>query len=337
MKVYKFYLGLTAALLAIILSFTFAGCATSGVSQWHEQPLELPAEPGFHSTQKNAVYEQIELVSLVMRLAGHDVFSDENTPYQRSLMPAFGDYANHPVVEYTRNLTSSRGIGHDAPMWLAIHLQKINGQFQFYYGSNFWEDDKRWTPELAKKFLELLNNFYVDSDFSTFFEENIPYFETLSRLLYDELWDKINFDWFYQFGFSYDDIRIAIWPSGTGSGFGPTLLNRVNYAILPQTDDYSHFLSFAIHEFAHSFANPIAEAWHEENEEFRSLCESSVDMHLMPWYGKSIIIAGEYVTRAYTIQYLVENHNENLLPLLFKEINNGFRYIETVYAMVTDY
>jgi hypothetical protein len=272
-----------------------------------------------------------------MRLAGHNVFSDESTAYQQSLMPAFRDYAHHPIVVYTKELATTRGIGFDSPMWLAIHLEKIDGQFHFFAGSSFWEIDERWTPEIAERYLELLNDFYIDTDFSAFFEENVPYFEAHSQRLRDELWGKINLDWFYQFGLSHDDIRITIRPSGSHGGFGPTLLNSVSYAILPQNDDYGSFLSFAVHEFAHTFANLIAEVWYEENKAFRSLSKRSVDTRRMPWYGKSTTMAKEYVTRAYTILYLVENHNENPLPLLIKELYNGFRYIENVYVMITEH
>ena len=285
----------------------------------------------------NVVYEQIELVSLVMRLAGHYIFSDDFTEYQRSLEPAFREFTNHPMIEYTREITRTRGIGYDAPILLAIHLEKSDNQFQFIYGSRFWEIDNRWTPEIAKEFLLLLNDFYVDSGFGDFFEAHIPYFNEHSQRFYDELLGQINFGWFYQFGFNRDNMRITIRPSGTRGGFGPTLLDTVNYAVLPQTDCYGDFLSFAIHEFAHSFANPIAEEWYEENTEFRELSERSVDMRRMPWYGQSITMAREYVTRAYTILYLVENHGAPLLPLLLDEFHGGFPYIETVYAMITEH
>jgi hypothetical protein len=274
-----------------------------------------------------------------MRLAGQgNVFSQENTPYQRSLTYTFSEFDNHPVVEYT--ITQGIVYTVDAPMLFAVHLEKSRGAFQFVYGSNFWEDDNIWTAENAEKFLELLNDFYVASDFGGFFESNIPYFQELSQRLYNELASQMNFDWFYQFGFGQEDLRISIRPSGSFGGFGPTLLNTVSYAILPFRDYYGGFnsLSFAAHEFAHSFANPIAELWYEENEEFRLFSQISVNHRRMPvWYNQSITVAREYVTRAYTILYLVENHNHDPLPLLLLDYNLGFTNIEYVYAMITEH
>ena len=294
-------------------------------------------DPDTTSQATNAVYEQIELISLVFRLAGHGVFSDEFTDYQRSLLLNFSAFANHPVVECTNELTQTRGIGYDAPILLAIHLEKVDQQFHFMQGARIWESDDRWTPEIADDFLVLLNDFYIDSNFGAFFEEHMPYYEYLSRRLHGELLGQINFDWFYQFGFGPENIRITVRPSGSQGGFGPTLLDTVNYAVLPITDYFGDFHEFAVHEFAHSFANDIADAWYEESADFRQLSEASVDMRRMPWYGQSWIMAREYVTRAYTILYMVENHDKDLLNQLIGEYTQGFRNIETVYAMITEH
>lgn len=292
-----------------------------------------------------AVYEQVELISLIFRLADSDmhwVFSDEDTEYQRSLEPAFREFADHPIMEHTRELTRTRGIGFDAPMTFAIHLEKVDEQFQFVYGARIWEIDDRWTPEIVSEYLILLNDFYTVSNFNAFFVENTPYFEWHSQRLHDELMGKINFEWFYQFGFKPDTMRTIIRPSGTGGHFGPTFLDYINYAIIAQRtppSDYGDLLSITVHEFAHSFANPIAEAWYEENEEFRNLmrnAESTV-VRYHPFYGHSLTVAREYVTRAYEILYLIENHDNDLLSLLIEQYRIGFRNIETVYAMITEH
>jgi len=293
----------------------------------------------------NAVYEQVELISLVFRLAdsvAHWVFSDEDTDYQRSLEPAFRDFADHPIMERTRDLTRTRGIGFDAPIIFAIHLEKADGLFQFVYGARVWELDTRWTPEIANEYLMLLNDFYIVSSFNAFFEENTAYFEWHSQRLHDELMGKINFGWFYQFGFNPASMRTIIRPSGTRGHFGPTFLDTINYAVIGQRtypQNYGDLLPTTVHEFAHSFANPIAEAWYEEDENFRNLMESAASTvtRYNPFYTGTITAAKEYVTRAFTILYLVENHDKDLLRLLLDEYNIGFRNIEAVYAMITEH
>jgi hypothetical protein len=285
----------------------------------------------------NVVYEQIELISLAFRLADFPVFNSEHTEYQRSLLPAFREFAGHPIV--ARTVEISGAIGFDAPISFGVHLEKVDGWFQFVDGARIWEYDTRWTQEMATEYLMLLNDFYAATNFGAFFEENMPYFEWHSRRLYDELISKINFDWFDQFGFVQDTMRIIIRPSGTHGHFGPTFLDTINYAVMAQRAYYGDLLSTTAHEFAHSFANPIAEAWYEEDEEFRNLIRgaaSTVTRH-NPWYSQTLTVAREYVTRAYTVLYLFENHDQDLLGLLMAEFNQGFFNIETVYAMITEH
>ena len=318
--------------VAPVLATLLIALATSSLSK-----LQAYAYTHEASEVPNAVYEQVELVSLVFRLAGHFVFIEEDTEYQRSLTPAFREFGNHPVVERTMEIAEITGF--DGPISFAIHLEKANGYFQFINGTSFWEYDTRWTQELANEYLLLLNDFYIVSNFNAFFEENTPYFEWHSRRLHDELIDRINFDWFYQFGFDPESIRTIIRPSGTWGQFGPTFLDSISYAVITQREYYGDLLSTTVHELAHSFANPIAEAWYEEDEGFRSLIRdaASTVTHYQPWYVEPITVAREYVTRAYTILYLVENHNKDLLSLLLDEYNRGFRNIETMYAMITEH
>jgi len=295
----------------------------------NEAPSEIPLK----------VYEHVELVSLIMRLADFQEYSDEMTEYQQSLRPAFEEFADHPAVEFARYLRFSAGIGFDAPIIFAIHLEYTEGQFQLMQDSDIWELDDRWTPETAERFLELLNDFYIDSGFASFFEAHTPYFEEHSQRLADQLLSRINFDWFYQFGFGPEYLRVIVYPSGAGGGYGPTQLGRVSYAVLPGSADYGDLwmLEFAVHEFAHSFANDIAAAWYEENEEFRRMSYDSVDLVRMPFYSHSLIMAFEYATRAYTILYMVENHDVLLCHQLLGEITRGFPYIEAVFAMITEH
>ena len=333
-----------------LLSTVFCAALFSVSAYAAEPPETAAASPGYShyssmnqltesniSERLNKVYESVELMTLLFRLAGgHWVFSNEFTEYQQSLMPAFEEFANHPAVEFARYITASRGIGFDAVMWFALYMEETDDGFALKDGAQFWYMDGRWTPEIANEFIPLINDFYAVSGFGEFFESHISYFEEHTRRMMDELWSVINFDWFYQFGFGPDQLRITLYPSGSQGGFGPDMQGN-SYAVLPVTANYGDWLSFAIHEFAHSFANPIAEAWYEENEEFRRFSNESVDLVRMPFYGSGITMAREYVTRAYTILYMVENHGADLLLQLTAEIASGFYNIETVYSMITDH
>lgn len=320
------------------LSTTEASATEPSTTQIEKEYTPVVSELINYEASNNAtiskVYAQMELILLIFRLSGAAEFGDERTPYQRSLAPTFEAFVDHPAVAYARHLRETRGVGFDAPTWLALYLEPCGEGFRLKEDAAFWYIATRWTPENVAEFIPLINDFYIQSGFRDFFESHAAYFDEISQRVERELLSQINFDWFYQFGFGPDELRVTIYPSGSRSGFGPTA-RGVAYAVLPVATYFGHFLDFAIHEFAHSWANPIAEVWYEENEEFRRMSDDSVDLVRMPFYPTGLVMAYEYVTRAYTILYLVENHNFNLVRLLLNEIANGFPYIEHVYAMIT--
>jgi hypothetical protein len=126
--------------------------------------------------------------------------------------------------------------------------------------------------------------------------------------------------------------------SGYGSWiYGENPQDTVVYAALHGAEDYSRMLGLVIHEFAHAIGNPLAETWYAENAEFRRWSDDSVDLTRWPQYANGRIMANEYLTRAYTILYMIENTETNLFQLFQSEKASGFPYIQEVYAMITDH
>ena len=286
----------------------------------------------------NYVYQQVELVSLVMRLADYQEYNEEITEYQQSLRTTFNQFSNHHAVEYARELRHTHEIGYDAPMHFAFHLQWVENQFQFIDGVDLPQYDDRWTQESAERLLELLNAFYIESNFVSFFQTNVPFYNELSKRLEEELLSRINYDWFLQYGFTKEQMRIAIHPAVSHNFYGTLLPNSTVFAAIPATSrHFTLYYAPTIHEWAHGFANPIAEKWYEENEEFRLLCDSSVDFENLPYYAIGETMAREYVTRAYETLYFAEVLGLEVMPMLLVEIEEGFPYIEKVYSMITEY
>lgn len=337
----RFAVFFSLALIIILLVFA-TGCTTKHNPKTYQNVHE-PMDAEMSQSCLNKVYESVELVTLIMHLAGAQEFTvgGMRTDYQRNLMETFGEFANHPAVEYIREFRASGGnFGFDAPARFALYLEMTGEGFRFREGADFEAGDwiGRLAREQAERFLYLVNDFYIESNFAEFFEAHIPYYKEHTRRLMDELFGQINFDWFSPFGLDPDALRITIYPSGGMGAFGFTILGYA-YAVIPGGEDYSRLLETVIHEFVHSFADPIADAWYadEENSEFRRLSGHSVNPIGMPFYGTGALMAREYVTRAYTILYMVENHNAHLAFSLMSEISNGFPYIETVFAMITEH
>ena len=204
------------------------------------------------------VDERFELISLVFRLAGKEEFGDKITSYQNQLVSAFGEYEEHPVVVYTKQ---NLNFGYDAVFRMAIHLEKQENYFSLINNTDFLFDDMglatRWTKENSAEFIKLLNDFYVYSNFSEFFRSNTKYFLEMSERFTNDIYNQINFNWFRQHGINPKNMKVILSPSSSRNGFGGRIYGAapeetIVYAALPELNIFSYFMSFIIHEFAHT-------------------------------------------------------------------------------------
>ena len=331
--VFKITIAIAIA-IGMVTSIALLGCATTKTIN----PPELINE----QATKNFIDERNELVSLIFRLAGRGGHLDLITDYQKELYAHFLKYKDHPAVLYTvENLI----FGFDAICGLAVHLSKVNGRFElienleFIYGPTGWD---RWTPENTAEFIPLLNSFYIDTKFADFLKANHDYFQTLNEEFYDQIYGNFNFEWFSNHGVNPDNMRIILSPSSSTNGYGGWILggtpqDNIIYACLPLPDDGEHDLGIIIHEFAHAIGNPLARIWYEENIEFRRWSDETIDLEKMPHYPHGLTIAGEYLTRAYTILYIDENFDMGTSWLFDLEISQGFKYIREVFELVKIY
>jgi hypothetical protein len=103
-----------------------------------------------------------------------------------------------------------------------------------------------------------------------------------------------------------------------------------------------------VHEYCHSFANPIARKWYNENPEFKKWCDDSVDTEKFPAYGSGLNMAYEYVTNAYSFLYYCQSNDTEIViegknKFTWREIvpvtmtmysRQGYPYISEIYLMV---
>jgi len=294
-------------------------------------------------TIRNFVDERLELVSLVFRLANRPGHSDVDTVFQRTLAEVFYDFRTHPVVLY---LERYQTIAFDAALRMAAHLNKIDGVFELAANIDSLVSDPiglvRWTRDNAPIFVELLNDFYIYTGFEEFFQNNMDYFLQRSLRFYDELYSQINFEWFAEHGLNLGSLRPVLHAGGSRSGFGARVYNsesvgRIAYAAIPARSGHRGSHSFIIHEFSHSLGNPLAEIWYTENENFRQWAGDSVDHINMPQYALSMIMAYEYVTRAFELLYMMENTESNWRMYLINFRFTGFPYMEYVLDILIDH
>jgi len=142
-------------------------------------PLIITATPDVTQDgdrKLNMVDERFELCAVIFRLAGASGYTDLELDYQKEVAETFAPFAGHRAVKYAKKIK----ICYDQVFRFAVHIEKKDGQFVFL------EDikslmGKGWTPRTARKFLELLNAFYIDTNYAAFYESHLGLFEQASR------------------------------------------------------------------------------------------------------------------------------------------------------------
>lgn len=277
------------------------------------------------SENTNMIDERFELLSLVFRLAGHEEYSDADTQYQQKLASEFDEYKEHTAIEYASKLP----LGYDAVFNFSVHILKDGEGFIFIQNIDSLVEDGRWTRQSAADFLPLLNDFYVETDFASFYQSHINFYETETQRFIDQTYSMIDFEWFRTY-VDPANLRCIYSPSSSRNNYGATVNDTIVYCAVSGNG------GAIVHEFCHSFANPIAHKWYDENAEFKKWCDDTINPIKLPNYPYGKTIAGEYVTRAYSTLYYTD-HDYAPLPLFLSEKGNGFPYIEDVYAMISPY
>ena len=90
-------------------------------------PSSLAAEKQSRTLIEVRVDPRVELFSIIFRLAGNKEYSQGRVEsYVKDVEKHFGPFRNHPAVGMARKLRTTRGVGYDAPMSLAVHLDAEN-------------------------------------------------------------------------------------------------------------------------------------------------------------------------------------------------------------------
>jgi len=264
------------------------------------------------------VDERFEIVSLVFRFAGKEGYRDFQTAYQKSLIDHFESFNNHLAVSMAKTLP----LAYDAVFRFSQHL---HDDFTIFDYESLC-DDGRWTKQRADSFSNVLKDFYYDTNFKSFFINNSALYGEASSNFEKSIWDNIDFDWFSKHvDLSKLQARYSL--SSSMHNYATTLSDGTVIALCQGEG------GAIIHEFCHSFGNPLAYQWYQERSDFKAICDDRSDPNQQPQYNTGLAMAGEYVTRSYTLLY---QYDHGRRAGLFDDDKRfaGFPYIVEVFKMI---
>lgn len=317
-----------------------------------ENPLVFSGRKNFPNV---IVDGRVELLGLIFRLAGNPEYNQCKIPsYKKDVETHFGRYKNHPAVKLARQLRKKRGISYDAVMSLAIH---IKGPYTLLERVPFEpfpkELDKRWTTVEAREFLDNVRHFVKQTKFKEFFYKHKKLYETAVSRMKKVLHKHGHFNWFdHFFGLNPGaNFTVILGMLNGGASYGvkikPTGSGEKLYSVLgvwlkdekgsPMFD--RRVLPTVIHEFCHSYINPLVTQYESRLEKagktiFPYVAEDMKKMAYNNWKA----MMSESLVRACVVRYLAVNNG----PMAEKEqilieIRNKFIWIEELSNLLKFY
>ncbi len=300
------------------------------------------------------VYENVELMSIVARLADIDEYKDTlfNPSYAKAINTHFAPYKDHPAVEYLRQVRGRTWVGYNAIPAMGVWLTagpKIKPVVPFSASI----PEYRWPREEAEKFVTLLRKFYKDADCATFFASQAERYKTAEEA-FVPVFEEIDVDWFDRYygtetngalypliglGFGRNNYGSTIdFPNGYAAIFAH--MGSASYDTLGKpTFHKASFLSTVIHEFNHAFVNPLNES---REDLFKSASDSILSVQkdqISSTYHTWSTVVNEALVRAGEIRYMMAHGNseEEIKGMMRYEIACGFIWMPQLVALLDEY
>ncbi len=288
--------------------------------------------------------ERVELMSIICHLAGFQEYNmGMGGDYIAEIDRYFAEVKNHPAVEMMDSLRRYNGVSFDSPMTFAINLTKAGDGFILV--NDTVAPESRWNGVDLKKAVATISDFYVKSNFSNFFDFHKPFYEKICSLFDSNVISKFNQNWYEQFyGMPpTDKFKVVIGFTNGGGNYGPSCQLQgqprnvyaiIGYALDNNGEPYyisdpEMYLGTLVHEFNHSFVNPLA-----DNPVFTSEIGSAGNA--MMQYCRKVMrknaystwktLVNESIVRASVIMYLLDNGatEEDVRSSVIEEMSTGF-------------
>jgi len=287
--------------------------------------------------------KRVELLSIVFRLAGNEEYNATYFKlYNDKVENHFNAFKEHELVKFAKELKEKKGISYDAVMSMAVILDdNLNPLIDFSTTV-----PERWSKDETIKFVRLLKKFYKDAKCEEFFNDNEALFQEVATR-FRPAYEKLDLNWYQSFYGRKEDENFSIIIS-IGSGvqnYGPSYIlpnaKKEVFAIMGtwKVDEsgipvyeQDEYLPTIIHEFNHSFVNPLLAKHKESFEESGKGIYKAVEyeMSRQQAYGNWQIMLNEALVRASVIKYFIDHGtNESKIQMMLNnESNNGFIWIK---------
>jgi len=308
---------------------------------------QVDPEPG--SRINVTVDPRIELLAVVQYLSGYDVLVQDALQYKDAVDKRFSDFRDHEAVRLFGEMRTG-GFSYDAPPAAMLNVSAppelaVQVPFTDYVAR------RAGGREQLEEFIEVLRSLAEESDFMGFFEEQAGFYGEIVGEAQAAMGDTdyaATLEDYY--GVRQSSYNLILAPLFRG-GYGPRLERDEGafdvYNITgpwgvqdgrPQYGSAGAVKYICIHEFGHSFVNPIVEEFEAETNRYSALYEPIADEMKRQAYGGWLTCAHEHIIRAVTARMVIHEAGETAgRGALSSEYGRGFRYVKPLCEALERY
>lgn len=314
----------------------------------------LPATVFSHAQIKVEVSEAVELMAILSRTAEfREYCMDMGGQYTIDTEAWFAPYKEHPTIAYFQNLRSEFGISYDAVMSMAINLAVDGNRVRILTDKSGLE--KRWQNVETDSFLVHLNRFYSDTRFHDFYMQHQAFYESVLHTYEQNVMQYFNQEWYPRFyGTEPTELfRVVIGFTNGGGNYGPSrqlpgqpkeVFAICGYHVDEKTgkafENGMDYASTLIHEFNHSFVNPLQDAYADRLTPIGGkLLKLSYRAMNSQAYRNSTTVINESIVRAAVIIYMQENgfSAEQVKTEMYNQIGCSFQWMPELVSTISYY
>lgn len=266
----------------------------------------------------------VELCSAIFRFAGNPEYSQGKVKlYADALDAHCAAHRDHAAVQLARKLRQTRGVGFDAVMGLAVHTRGgLELEERVPLDPQPASLDQRWTSALAREFLAAARAFARDVDFAGFCTAQAATWSTAAERMQRVLAERAHLEWFDGFFGVRPQARfqLVLGLLNGGACYGPHVdlpeggqdlfcvlgVWQTDAAGAPDFD--ATVLDTVVHEFCHSYCNPLIDAHAARFEQSGPAIFAHVrDAMRRQAYGNWRTMLYESLVRACVVRYMAKH------------------------------
>ncbi|MBW2701437.1 MAG: DUF4932 domain-containing protein [Deltaproteobacteria bacterium] len=334
------------------LVFFFIALFLGGSLVFSSSPLEAAEKSGIQVLSD----PRVELMSIVFRLAGNPEYNMPNSkcPYTDEVEKVFRPFSSHPVVKTAARLRREYGVSYDAPMSLAVHLDGIQKlKLRVPLAPHPANLDKRWKQKETELFLEQARDFMKKTAYRQFLKKHEKTYLGFGKSLEAKIRGQNFISWFEDFFGERPGLQTRLLLSAVNGGqsYGTSFLrpdgSEEVYSIIGMYEYdgagrpvfRDSLFSLIVHEFAHSYVNPLILANQDKLEDAVSRLFGIFGRQMSEnAYGTWQIMACETLVRATVQLYLRDQKQADKAALHLKRMKQkGFGWVGALADELDDY